>query len=214
MDAPFRHTLSSEADLGELYREPSSLVRRKVIDHLDPTAQTFVASSPFVLVATSDDTGRCDVSPRGGPPGFVKVLDGKRLALPDLSGNNLLDTIRNVIRQGHAGLLFVLPGREETLRVNGRAWVTVDDDVLDLFTELRRPKAALALEVDEVYVHCAKSFRRGAVWDASTYAALLAPSAAEMLTCQLNLDTPAENTAAALEQAYVRDLEADRPERV
>jgi uncharacterized protein len=211
MDA-FGHILTTEAELAERYREPTSLVQRKVIDHLDDTARAFVGASPFVLLATSDAAGRTDVSPRGGPPGFVKVLDERHFALPDLNGNNLLDSIRNILANGHAGLLFVLPGRDETLRVNGRARVTVDDAVLDLFTdELRRPVTAIGVEVEQAFVHCAKSFRRGRVWDPGSWAELSAPSAAEMFTCHLHLDAPVAATAAGLEAGYARDLEADRP---
>ena len=97
----------------------------------------------------------------------MQVIDDHRLAIPDLSGNNLIDTITNIVANPHVGLLFVLPGRDETLRVNGRAWLTTDDAVLDGFTaELKRPKAAIGVEVTTAFVHCAKSFRRGQVWDA------------------------------------------------
>ena len=146
-----------------------------------------------MLVGTAGTDGGCEVSPRGGPPGFVQVLDEQRLAIPDLSGNNLLDSISNVVRNPYVGLLFVLPGRDETLRVNGRAWLTTDDAVLDGFTaELKRPKAAIGVEVVDAFVHCAKSFRRGQVWDPATWAPEAAPSAAELLTCHIELEaTPA-----------------------
>ena len=140
------------------------------------------------------------MSPRGGPPGFVQVLDAQRLAIPDLSGNNLVDSITNIVRNPHVGLLFVLPGRDETLRVNGRAWLTTDDAVLDGFTaELRRPKAAIGVEVVDTFVHCAKSFRRGQVWDPASWAPDVAPSAAELLTCHIELDATPEQLAANLE---------------
>ena len=140
------------------------------------------------------------MSPRGGPPGFVQVLDEQRLAIPDLSGNNLLDSISNIVLNPHVGLLFVLPGRDETLRVNGRAWLTTDDAVLDGFTaELRRPKAAIGVEVVDAFVHCAKSFRRGQVWEPASWAPDVAPSAAELLTCHIELDATPEQLAANLE---------------
>lgn len=195
----------------ELYRYPGDLVRRKKIDRLDAGCRAVVGAAPFVLLATSAPDGTCEVSPRGGPPGFVQVLDEHRLAIPDLAGNNLLDSITNIVVNPHVGLLFVLPGRDETLRVNGRAWLVTDDDVLDGFTaELRRPKAAIGVEVAEAFVHCAKSFRRGGVWDPRSWAPDAVPSAAELLTCHIELEAPPEELAANLEVAYARDLAAER----
>ena len=157
-------------------------MQRKKIARLDDGCRAVIESAPLVLVATSRPDGGCEVSPRGGPPGFVQVLDEQRLAIPDLSGNNLVDSISNIVLNPHVGLLFVLPGRDETLRVNGRAWLTTDDAVLDGFTaELRRPKAAIGVEVVDAFVHCAKSFRRGQVWDPASWAPDVAPSAAELL---------------------------------
>ena len=165
-DAPFEQVITTEEALRELYRQPHDLVRRKKIGRLDDGCRAVIAIAPLVLVGTSGPDGRCEVSPRGGPAGFVQVLDEHRLAIPDLGGNNLLDSMTNIIANPHVGLLFVLPGREETLRVNGRAWLTTDDAVLDGFTaELRRPKSAIGVEVTDAFVHCAKSFRRGQVWD-------------------------------------------------
>jgi PPOX class probable FMN-dependent enzyme len=195
----------------ELYRHPGELVLRKKIDHLDAGCRAVIEAAPFVLLATSAPDGTCEVSPRGGPPGFVQALDEHRLAIPDLAGNNLLDSITNIVDNPHVGLLFVLPGRDETLRVNGRAWLVTDDDVLDGFTaELRRPKAAIGVEVVEAFVHCAKSFRRGRVWDPESWAPDAAPSAAELLTCHIELEAPPEELAANLEVAYARDLTAER----
>ena len=209
--APFENVITSLEALRELYREPSELVRRKKIARLDDGCRAVIESAPLVLVATSRPDGGCEVSPRGGPPGFVQVLDGQRLAIPDLSGNNLVDSISNIVRNPHVGLLFVLPGRDETLRVNGRAWLTTDDAVLDGFTaELRRPKAAIGVEVVDAFVHCAKSFRRGQVWDPASWAPDVAPSAAELLTCHIELDATPEQLAANLEKGYARDLAAER----
>jgi uncharacterized protein len=215
MSAPFDHVITSLEALRELYREPSDLVRRKKIGRLDDGCRAVIESAPLVLVATSRPDGGCEVSPRGGPAGFVQVLDEQRLAIPDLSGNNLVDSISNIVLNPHVGLLFVLPGRDETLRVNGRAWLTTDDDVLDGFTaELRRPKAAIGVEVVDAFVHCAKSFRRGQVWDPAAWAPDVAPSAAELLTCHIELDLTADQLAANLEKGYARDLAAERADAV
>jgi PPOX class probable FMN-dependent enzyme len=148
MDAPFAHVLTTVEELRTHYREPSRLVQRKKVEHLDDVTRSFIAASPFVLLATASVDGTCDVSPRGGPPGFVRVLDDRRLALPDLSGNNLLDSLINLASNAHVGLLFLIPGRDETLRVDGRAWVTTDPELLGRWDdELARPKTAIGVEV-------------------------------------------------------------------
>ena len=209
--APFENVISSLEALRELYREPSDLVRRKKIARLDGGCRAVIGAAPLVLVGTARPDGGCEVSPRGGPPGFVQVLDDQRLAIPDLSGNNLVDSITNIVLNPHVGLLFVLPGRDETLRVNGHAWLTTEDAVLDGFTaELRRPKAAIGVEVVDAFVHCAKSFRRGRVWDPASWAPDVAPSAAELLTCHIELDVTPEQLATNLEKGYARDLAAER----
>ena len=210
MDVPFPGCLTDVAQLADHYRGPSKLVLRKKVAALDAPTRSFVEASPFVLVATSDADGRCDVSPRGGAPGFVRVLDDRRLLVPDLNGSNLLDSLRNVVTNPHVGLLFVLPGRDETLRVDGRAWVSVDDGLRDRFTEVRRPASVLCVEVESAFIHCAKSFRRGQVWEPESWAALDAPGALELLACHLELAEPLD--PAAMEQGYAADLAADRPE--
>lgn len=163
----FHDVVSTVDELRSLYRQPGDGAVRKEIDHLDDNCRSFIAHSPLVLVGTSSGVdGSCDVSPKGGPPGFVRVLDSGRLALPDLSGNNRLDSFSNLLTNPAIGLLFVIPGLDETLRVNGRAWIVRDDDVLDA-CELPgglRPRAAVGVAVSSAYIHCAKAFRRGAVW--------------------------------------------------
>ncbi len=208
---PFEHVVTTLDGVRELYRQPRETTKRKKIDRLDDGCRAVIGIAPLVLVATARPDGRCEVSPRGGPAGFVQVLDEHRLAIPDLSGNNLLDSITNIVLNPHVGLLFVLPGRDETLRVNGRAWLVTDDAVLDGFTaELKRPKAAIGIEVEDAFVHCAKSFRRGQVWDPTSWMPDDAPSAAEMLTCHIQLDVTPEQLAADLEVGYAHDLAAER----
>ncbi|MFN0090586.1 MAG: MSMEG_1061 family FMN-dependent PPOX-type flavoprotein [Acidimicrobiales bacterium] len=209
---PFAGTLTRPEQLREHYRQPGELVKAKKIDHLDANCRAFIAACPFVLLATSGADGGCDVSPRGGPAGFVRVLDEARLAIPDLNGNNLLDSLTNVVENPHVGLLFVLPGRDETLRVNGRAWISVDDELLAGFADLRRPKAAIAVEVTSAFIHCAKSFRRGGVWAPESWAPDGAPSAAELLVGHCELDQSPDELAALLEAGYEKGLALDRPE--
>lgn len=213
MTTSFPGSLTSLEQLGQLYRPPSQLVLDKAIDHLDDGCRAFIATATFVVVGTSGADDRLDVSPRGGPAGFVKVLDRSRLAIPDLNGNNRLDTLRNVIERPQIALLFVIPGRGETLRVNGRAVVTTADEVLDLFVDdVRRPTAAIGVEVEAAYIHCAKAFRRGGLWEPERWpAADSAPSAAAILRGHLGLDAPAERIEADLEAGYAAGLAADRP---
>jgi PPOX class probable FMN-dependent enzyme len=208
--------ITTTVELAELYRAPSKAVLDKETTILDQGCRDFLARSPFVLVGTSDRDGNLDVSPRGGPPGFVKVLDEHRLAIPDLGGNNRLDSIRNIVQQGHIGLLFIIPGLGETLRVNGRACLTADPEILDRFTDdVRRPKAAIGVTVEHGFIHCAKATRRSRLWDPETWPdADSRPSAGDILVAHGDLGevlTGAE-LDELLEQGYRRDLAAERPE--
>ncbi len=170
--------------------------------------------SPFVLIGTAGGDGDLDVSPRGGPPGFVRVLDNRHVAIPDLNGNNLIDSLRAVVATGRAALLVLIPGKEETLRVNGAAWVTTDPDVLDLWNdELRRPTTSIVVRTDEVFMHCAKAFRRGRVWDPPSWVELAdAPDGLDVLSAQGLVDANDGATRAFLEQSYADDLARDAPE--
>jgi PPOX class probable FMN-dependent enzyme len=208
--APVGSIVTELDELRALYREPSRLVRAKKRAVLDEAARRFVETSPFLLVATAGADGGLDVSPRGGHPGFVRVLDERHVAVPDLNGNNLIDSLAAVVATGRAGLLFVVPGRDETLRVNGAAWVSTDADLLGSFTELRAPKVALVVRADEVFVHCAKAFRRGRVWDPAAWPALAsAPDGAEIICSQGLVDVDAATVRAALDDSYATDLAAD-----
>jgi PPOX class probable FMN-dependent enzyme len=161
----FTDVVASDDELASLYGPPVEAVTNKIIDRLDGHCREFIARAPFVLVATADEDGNCDVSPKGGAPGFVHVLDEQRLAIPDAPGNKLVCSLRNVVRTGRAGLLFLIPGLEETLRVNGRACLSRDPELLDRLAGADRPpRVAIGVEVDEAFLHCAKAFRRSALW--------------------------------------------------
>jgi len=163
---PFRDVVTDAGQLAELYRPPSAPVSAKKIDRLDEGATALVAASTLVLVATSDEQGRCSVSPRGGPPGFVRVLDPHRLALGDAPGNRLLDSARNLLVNPHVGLLFVLPGRSWTLRVAGRAWLTRDPVALGGAPGSEgAPPLAIGVQVESAFVHCGRAFELGRVWE-------------------------------------------------
>ena len=207
MDVPGR--IDTLDELTALYREPSGGAVSKQLDHINAGMAAFIDLSPFLVLATSDGAGSIDASPRGGPPGFVRRLDDRHIAIPDLNGNNRLDSYRNIVTHGRAGVLMVVPGKNETLRINGPAAITTDADLLDGFTkELRTPKAAIVIETAEIYGHCAKAFRRGHLWDASTWAALdTAPDLAAMYSCVWNLDETALRDGLAAD--YEAGLAAD-----
>jgi len=164
------HAIRDEAELRSILGMPSDLVRAKVRDRLDNLTRQFVERSPFVLLATSAPDGSCDVSPRGDPPGFVRVLDERTLLLPERPGNHLADSLRNVLGNGHVGLLFVIPGVGDTLRVNGRATLVSDEELLaDSAVGGKAPRLGLLVEIDQVFTHCPKAFLRAALWDPSRY---------------------------------------------
>lgn len=211
----FDDVVATTEDLADLYRAPTEGVLNKETDVLDQGCRDFLAQSSFVLIGTSDPDGQLDVSPRGGPAGFVKVLDEHRLAIPDLAGNNRLDSIRNIVEQGQVGLLFVIPGLGETLRINGRACITTDPVVLDLFTDdVRRPKTAIGVTVEHGFIHCAKAFRRGGLWEPERWPdAGCRPSAGEILVAHGDLGEvlTGAKLEELLEQGYQYDLDHERP---
>jgi PPOX class probable FMN-dependent enzyme len=208
-DVGFDAVLTTEAELRDLYRMPGSLVE-KVLGHLDQHARTFIEAAPFVLVGTASRDGTGDVSPKGGPPGFVVVLDDQRLVIPDLAGNNLLDSITNIVAGSGVGLLFLVPGVEETLRVNGHACITTDPAVLDACgVKDRRPKAAIGVTVTQQYMHCAKAFRRSALWNPQTWPdRSTLPSLGCIIRDQIPTlrDVPAEKIDESLEVDYAASL--------
>ena len=213
-DAPVGSIVASLDELAELYRAPSRLVVAKKAGVIDDASIGILARSPFVLIGTEGADGGLDVSPRGGPSGFVRVLDEHHLAIPDLNGNNLIDSIRAVVATGRAALLVIVPGSDETLRINGPAWVTTDAAVIDLWDdELRRPITAIVVRADEVFMHCAKAFRRGRVWDPTSWDDPAdVPDGLDVLAAQGLVATNDAATRGHLEQRYADDLAHDAPE--
>ena len=210
--SPFPGTITSLDELAELYRPPSPLVVAKSRPRIDAATARFLGRSTFVVVGTVDPDGTLDTSPRGGPAGFVRVLDDRRLVIPDLPGNNRLDSIRNIVATGRIALLVVVTGQHETVRVNGRAWITTDPDVLAGFPAvLKPPKAAIGIEIDETFIHCAKAFRRGGIWAPETWQAADAPDAADILECQALLEgVPASAIRRDLDHGYELSLADER----
>lgn len=160
------HLITDETALRALFEPTHDLALKKSQPHLSPHAREFIARSPFLCIGTQNRDGRADVSPRGDPVGFVKVLDDRTLAIPDRPGNNRLDTLVNILSNPNVGLLFVVPGFEDTLRVNGQARVVTDPALLQtMAVQERVPKLAVVVTVQEVFLHCAKAFRRSRLWD-------------------------------------------------
>jgi PPOX class probable FMN-dependent enzyme len=150
-------------------------------------ARALIAASPMLLLATTAADGGCDASPRGGQPGFVTVLDDQHLAIPDATGNRRLDSLTNIIDSGHAGLLFMIPGRTTTLRVNGQACITADPDCLSQLSAVGKPPVtAIVVRVQEVYAHCPKAFVRSHLWQPDSWPdQQLLPSSAEVTLAHL-----------------------------
>lgn len=160
------HKITDEQALRDLFPPTHDLAGRKALPTLDKHAQRFIELSPFLCVGTQNVDGTADVSPRGDPAGFVKVLDPKTLAIPDRPGNNRLDTLANIVTNPSVGLLFIIPGFDDTLRVNGEASLVTDPDLLDAMrVNDRAPRLAIIVRVSEVFMHCAKAFRRSHLWD-------------------------------------------------
>jgi PPOX class probable FMN-dependent enzyme len=195
-------TWSVVADAGELRRLVGSPVKRvaeKVRTKLEPVDREWLAGSPFCLVATAAADGTCDVSPKGDPPGFAHVLDERTLAIPDRPGNRRVDGFENVLANPHVGLIFVIPGRTDTLRINGFAQLVRDAPFFDdLVVRGHRPSLALVVDIEEVFYHCSKAFLRSQVWDPTTWAPGRVPSRARIAQ---TVERP-DATLAELEDYY------------
>lgn len=193
--------LTTELDLRAIYKPPSAGAVGKDIAQIDAHFARFISLSPFLCVGTAGKGGLCDVSPRGGEPGFVHVLDAKTLAMPDRPGNNRLDSLGNLTRSPGVGLLFFVPGFEDTLRVNGLARITTDAALMTRFAqEGRPPRSVVVIDVKEAYLHCVKAIRRAGLWTAEAQVDRAAfPTAGEIYRDQLKLEIPAAGIDAALE---------------
>ena len=158
--------ITSISELRKLYQPASERAVKKEMPALDQHAIQFIGLSPFVVLASGSSEAQMDSSPRGGDAGFVKVRDAHTLLIPDAPGNNRLDTLENIVATGHLGLLFLVPGFDETLRINGRAVLSTDPEDLAFCADARRtPVLAIRVSVDSAYLHCAKALMRSKLWD-------------------------------------------------
>jgi len=208
------HVVSTREQLRALYREPSRLVKEKERPVIDAATREFIVGCPFLLLGTVGADGTADVSPRGGPPGFVQVLDETHIAIADLSGNNRLDTLENIVSNGEVGILFVMPGHGETVRLNGTAYITTDPQILGGFsTELKTPKVAVVVQVVGTYIHCAKAMQRSHIWEPETWRlASSVPDGADIIACQRLVpdEVTPEMIRADLARGYEHDLTNER----
>jgi len=209
MGYAFTAVVTSEMALREMLEQPSELSVRKQMAKLDQHCRTFISISPFVLIATVGATGTCDVSPRGDAPGSVCVLDDQTLVIPERPGNRRADTLLNIIQTARIGMLFMIPGVEETLRVNGRAQVVQDAEILDrTMARGKRPLLAIGVTVEECFLHCAKALKRSRLWQSEHWSDRAAlPTLGQMLLDQTQLPgVKLEDLTCAIEESYTKRL--------
>jgi hypothetical protein len=165
MNLSFEHIIKTEEELRSVLGYPNEIVTRKTINYIDEHCRNFIENSPFITIATSDMEGNFDVSPKGDPAGFVKILDSHTLAIPDRPGNAKADTLTNILKNPNLGLIFLIPGIKETLRVNGQAKIVADRKVLELLScDGKIPSFAIIVHVKEAFMHCAKCMIRSKLW--------------------------------------------------
>lgn len=204
----FQSLIQSEAELRDLMGGPvAPPVVEKTLSSLDAHCETFIARSPFVLIASSDAQGRMDISPKGDAPGFVRVLDEQTLAIPDRPGNQRFDTFCNLLQSPRVGLIFLIPGKRETLRIGGRAEIVRDADLLDTMSANgRSPALALAVHVDEAFFHCAKCMIRSHLWQPEHWPSLEGlPTLAETMKDAASIPAPIGDI-----EALIKDDEQQR----
>lgn len=198
------HVITSQADLWAIVGEPSERVLLKELPAFSERASAFVASSPFLLLATTAADGTCDVSPKGGPPGFARVLDDHRLVIPEFQGNRRLDGVHNLVERPGVATLFVVPGITETLRVNGFATLTRDPALLELTAvDGKAPWFVVDVRVTQVFSHCAKAFLRSYLWQPERW-----PDAAAVRSPSISIAEAAEREARS-EADVRREVECE-----
>ena len=201
LQSRFREVVTTEEHFRSVMGRPSPLVTRKELKELDSHARTFVGKSPFLLIGTSGADGAMDMSPKGDPPGFVRVLDEKTLAIPDRLGNQRADTFMNLVVNDQIGLIFFVPGKQETLRVSGRAIIVRDLAIREpMAVGDRLPEFAIIVEVQQMFFHCAKCVIRSNLWKPASWPALSGlPSLAETMVSAGKLRQSVEEMQAIVD---------------
>lgn len=200
--------IETKEGLRAVYKPAGSLPLEKEMRGLDKHARAFIAASPFVVIGSQDGAGHGDATPKGDRPGFVAVLDDTAIAIPDRPGNNRLDTLENVLANPAVGLLFLIPGMNETLRINGRARITADPEMCARFAVNGKPAVSVMIvAIDAVYMHCAKAFLRSGLWNPESWQPRAAmPTLGEILKDQLALQESADETDRYLDDAYAKTM--------
>lgn len=202
-----RTEITTEADLRDLLGTPMQRALDKERQAFTPEHRDWLAASPFCLVATSNASGRCDVSPKGDPPGFALAIDDTTLAIPERPGNRRADGFANILQNPHVGLIFFVPGRGDTLRVNGRASLLADAPYADrMEVKGHRPAVILEIAVEEIYFHCAKAFMRSQLWQPETWAPDAVMSRAQIAKNLERPDDSLEEIEAHYGQQYSEGL--------
>ncbi|MBI1622077.1 pyridoxamine 5'-phosphate oxidase family protein [Aquamicrobium zhengzhouense] len=200
--------ITTRDELRTHYKQASGRAVAKEMRALDRHARTFLAHSPFVLIGSQDAAGNADVTPKGDRPGFVAVLDDATIAIPDRPGNNRLDTFENLIENPAIGLIFLIPGMNETLRINGKARLTADLALRERFAiDGKLPISVLVVSVDACYMHCAKAFMRSSLWKPETWpdrASL--PTLGQILAEQIATNQSGEEVDEALRTSYAQTM--------
>ncbi len=193
--------------LHEYYGEPNERAAKKQIGKLEKHSRHFISLSPFFVLSTSNSEGT-DASPRGDAPGFVAVVDDRTLLVPDRMGNNRVDSMRNIMGNPNVGMLFLVPGMNETLRINGKARVTTDEKLLKpMSVNGKIPKSALIIEIEEVFMHCAKALMRSHLWDPERHIDRSSfPTLGQVFKDQIGSDKDAEEIEKSVQEGYVTRL--------
>jgi PPOX class probable FMN-dependent enzyme len=207
METDERYQLTSPDQVTEILGTPLDFVVAKLGDHIDESAAQFISQSPLAFLATHDRDGRTDVSPKGDAPGFVHVIDSTTLLIPERKGNNLAEGIRNIIDTGWIGMIFVVPGQRETLRVNGTATMSNDPSLLDRLAAHGKPSLlCTTVSVEECFFHCGKAMIRSKVWNPDTWSESTDSPFAKQAATTMGAPEIEPQIAAALEQNYIDDL--------
>lgn len=200
--------IENREELRVLYKSPGDGAVRKELPRLDGHCRSFIAKSPFVLIGSSDGNGNADVTPKGDRPGFAAILDDNNIAIPDRPGNNRLDTLENIVVNPAVGLLFLIPGMNETLRINGHARITADAALRErLAVDGKLPASVIVVSVKAAYMHCAKAFMRSELWKPESWLdRATLPTLGEILRDQLALAQSAEATDKWLDEGYQKTM--------
>ncbi|WP_054957245.1 pyridoxamine 5'-phosphate oxidase family protein [Paenibacillus dakarensis] len=206
MNQPFKDKLTSEEEIRELVGSSSPLVMKKTVHAMDIHCMDFICKSPMIFISTSDNKGKCDVSPRGDHPGFIHIIDHQHFVIPERPGNRRLDSILNILSNPHIGVIFIIPQLEETLRINGRACVIKDADLLEsMKVNGKAPSMGIGVTVEECYMHCAKAFKRSKLWDPESWSDVNElPKPAKILAAHAGAKE--DEVARSLKESYEKRL--------